>query len=469
MVTVVPVVPDDGVKEVMVGAAVKPVKDAVPPGVVTCTLPVAPVPTVAVILVELTTVKLVAAVPPKLTAVAPIKFAPVIVIVVPDAPKVGVKELMVGGETAKPAKVAVPLGVVTDTLPLLPEATTAVMLVALATLNELAAVPPKLTAVAPVKLVPVMVTVAPTAAGLVNVVIVGAALMVLVVKVNVPPGVVTDTLPGVDTGTTAEIVVGLTMLKEVAAVPPNFTAVVPVKFVPVMVTVAPAAAEVGVNAVMVGAGITKPAKLPVPKGVETETLPDEPVLPTTAVMLVELFTTNEADAVPPKLTAVAPLKLVPVMVTVAPVSAADGLNEVIVGAAMVKPPRLAVPPGVVTDIVPDVPAATTAVMLVALATLNDAAAVPPKLTVLAPVKLVPVIVTVVPVPADVGVKDVIVGADMVNPASDTVPPGVVTDTAPEEPAPTTAVIAVELVIEKEDAAVPPKLTADADVKLVPVI
>ena len=63
----------------------------------------------------------------------------------------------------------------------------------------------------------------------------------------------------------------------------------------------------------------------------------------------------------------------------------------------------------VTDTLPDVPPATTAVMLVELATLNDAAGVPPKLTALVPVKFVPVIVTVVPEPAAVGVKEVIAG------------------------------------------------------------
>jgi hypothetical protein len=36
-------------------------------------------------------------------------------------------------------------------------------------------------------------------------------------------------------------------------------------------------------------------------------------------------------AVPPKLTAVASVKLVPVMVTVSPVPADDGVNELIVG------------------------------------------------------------------------------------------------------------------------------------------
>ena len=75
----------------------------------------------------------------------------------------------------------------------------------------------------------------------------------------------------------------------------------------------------------------------------------------------------------------------------------------------VKPASVAVPPGVVTLTLPEVPDATTAVMLVAETTLKDVAAVPPKLTAVVPIKLVPVMVMVVPLPALVGVKLVIVG------------------------------------------------------------
>jgi len=48
-------------------------------------------------------------------------------------------------------------------------------------------------------------------------------------------------------------------------------------------------------------------------------------------MLVSLTTENEAAAVPPKLTAVAPVKFVPVIVTVCPVKALVGINELIAG------------------------------------------------------------------------------------------------------------------------------------------
>ena len=137
----------------------------------------------------------------------------------------------------------------------------------------------------------------------------------------------------------------------------------------------------------------------------------------------------------------------------------------------VNPDSVPVPPGVVTLADPVVPVPTTAVIWVAELTVKLVAAVPPKLTALALVKPVPVIVTEVPVPAVVGVNEVIVGAvaEYVNPASVPVPPGVVTLTEPVVPVPTTAVICVAEFTVKLVAALPPKLTALALVKPVPVI
>ena len=75
----------------------------------------------------------------------------------------------------------------------------------------------------------------------------------------------------------------------------------------------------------------------------------------------------------------------------------------------VNPTLLAMPFAVVTLTLPVALAPTTAVILVALTTVNEVAAVPPKLTAVVPVKFVPVIVTVCPVPAEVGLNDAIVG------------------------------------------------------------
>ena len=141
----------------------------------------------------------------------------------------------------------------------------------------------------------------------------------------------------------------------------------------------------------------KPANVPVPDAVVTETAP-EALAPTVALMLVALTTVNVVAAVPPKLTAVAPVKFVPVILTTCPVLPDVGVNDVIVGAGVaavnVNPVLLVFPLDVVTLTAPVVPAPTTAVILVALTTLNEAAAVPPKLIADAPVKFVPVIVTV---------------------------------------------------------------------------
>jgi hypothetical protein len=97
------------------------------------------------------------------------------------------------------------------------------------------------------------------------------------------------------------------------------------------------------------------------------------------------------------------------MVTNVPTEPLDGLKEVMTGGGIVNPANTAVPPGVVTLTFPEAPAASTAVMLVAETTLKEVAAAPPKLTAVAPVKFVPVKVTVAPVAALVGVNEVIVG------------------------------------------------------------
>ena len=117
MVTDVPIPPLVGEKPVMVGAAsVKFVLlVAVPAGVVTAMGPVvAPAGTVAAICEGLLTLKA-ALVPLNLTAVAPVKFVPVIVTDAPTGPLVGVKLEMVGADVTVNVVelVAVPPAVVT--------------------------------------------------------------------------------------------------------------------------------------------------------------------------------------------------------------------------------------------------------------------------------------------------------------------------------------------------------------------
>lgn len=128
-------------------------------------------------------------------------------------------------------------------------------------------------------------------------------------------------------------------------------------------------------------------------------------------MLADELTINELAATPPKLTAVVAVKLVPVIVMDAFALPFVGVNDVTVGAGInVNPPIDAVPFEVVTLTLPDAPDPTTAVILVDELTVNELTAIPPKLIAVAPVKLVPVIITEPPAPALVGAKDDIVGA-----------------------------------------------------------
>jgi hypothetical protein len=147
----------------------------VPPGVVTVTstVPAEPAGEVALILVALTTVNEVAAVDPKLTAVAPVNPVPVIVTTVPPASGPALGRTAVTAGTAAYVKwsaelvAEVPPGVVTvtSTVPAEPAGEVAVMLVSLTTVTSMAAWVPKLIAVAPVKPVPVMVTDVPPTSG----------------------------------------------------------------------------------------------------------------------------------------------------------------------------------------------------------------------------------------------------------------------------------------------------------------
>jgi len=186
-------------------------------------------------------------------------------------------------------------------------------------------------------------------------------------KEPVPPELVTATEPEAPPAITAVIEVGLTTVNDAAAVPPKVTALTSKKFVPVMVTVTPPPEDVGVKEEIVGVGgmYVNPALVPTPSGLVTATIPLFPAS-TTAVIVVEFTTANEAAASPPKLTAVAVVKLVPVMVIVAPEAPLVGVNDVMVGAVKgainVKPGEVVNDTGVVTFTAPDAPAPMVAVI-----------------------------------------------------------------------------------------------------------
>jgi hypothetical protein len=208
---------------------------------------------VAVILLALVTTILVPAFVPKATAVTPERFVPVIVTEVPpaEAPDVGEMPVTVGAAAyvnwSAVTAALVPPGVVTSTSTVPePDGAFAVIEVLLTTLTFVAGFVPKLTAVAPVKLEPVIVTSVPPAvppavgempvtAGAATYVNLSAAPAELV-----PPGVVTSTSTVPDpVGDFAVIDVLFVTDRFVADPDPKATLVAPVKFVPVIVTVVP--------------------------------------------------------------------------------------------------------------------------------------------------------------------------------------------------------------------------------------
>jgi hypothetical protein len=243
--------------------------------------------------------------------------------------------------------VAVPRGVVTRIGPVVaPVGTATVILVpapftvkpgAFTLLNE--------TAVAPVKLVPLIVTDVPTGplVGL-NDVIVGAPVVVTVKVfelVAVPLGVVTEIGPVVaPEGTVALIRVAFCTVKVVAETPLKRTAVAPVKFVPLIRTDVPTGPLVGLNDVIVGAPVVVTVKfvelVAVPSGLVTAIGPVVAPAGTVAVIFCGLSIVNVA-VVPLKVTLVTlgslPLKFWPWIVTEVPTGPLVGEKELIAGAA----------------------------------------------------------------------------------------------------------------------------------------
>ena len=247
---------------------VNPPRPPVPPGVVTDTLPLDPIPTTAVISVLDTTVNDCAAVPPKLTPVAPLSTVPVIVTVAPCPADVGAKLVIVGGGiTVKSVLLAAtPPGVVTLIGPVVAAGGTVAWISVAEATPKLALTPLKVTPLASVKSVPVMVTLAPTAAlaGAKLVIVGGGITVKSVLLAATPPGVVTLIGPVVAAdGTVAWISVAEATPK-LALTPLKVTSLASVKSVPVMVTPAPTAPLAGAKLVITGGGMAaKGSQVPV--------------------------------------------------------------------------------------------------------------------------------------------------------------------------------------------------------------
>lgn len=229
---------------------------AAPLGVVTVILPVvAPAGTVAVILVSELTANDVAAVPLNLTAVAPVKPFPLRVTTAPTLAFAGEKDDTAGKTRNDVELVDVPIAVVTLIGPLVAPVGTVALICASEVTAKFAVFPLNFTDFVPVKPLPLIVTCAPsTALGGENEAIDSGLTTVNGTKlVPVPPGEVTEMFP-VDAadGTVVVIFVEETIVNGDAVVPLNFTAVAPVKPVPLMVTAVPTAPLVGENELMTG-------------------------------------------------------------------------------------------------------------------------------------------------------------------------------------------------------------------------
>jgi hypothetical protein len=186
-----------------------------------------------------------------------------------------------------------------------------------------------------------------------------------------------------------------------------------------------------------GAGITvnEVELAPVPPGVVTEIGPVDAPVGTVAVIWPSLSTVYVLAATPLNLTALAFVRFEPEITTLWPIGPEVGENPEIDGAGITvnDPELVAVPPGVVTEIVPVVvPFGTVAVICPALSTVNVVADVPLNLTALAFVKLDPEITTLWPIGPEVGEKPKIDGAGITvnDPELVAVPPGAVTEIVP---------------------------------------
>jgi hypothetical protein len=434
IVTEAPTAPEVGDRLVIVGVA-RTVNDT--PFVetllaVTTTFPVVELDgTTATIDVALQLVIEVADVPLNLTPPVPCdepKFVPVIVTDAPIAPEVGDRLVSVGvARTLNDTPfVETPLAF-TTTLPVVaPDGTTATIDEVLQLVMEVAAVPLNFTPPLPCdepKFVPVIVTEAPTAPEIGDkLVSVGVASTVNETPFVETPLAVTTTLPVVaPVGTTATIDVALQLVIDVTVVPLNFTPPIPCvdpKFVPVIVTEAPNAPEVGDRLVSVGVArtVNDTPLVDTPLAVTT-TLPVVAPVGTTATIDVALQLVMEVAEVPLNFTPPVPCdepKFVPVRVTEAPTAPEVGDKLVSVGVASTvkESPLLATLLTVTTTLPVVAPVGTVALIDVVLQLVIEVAVIPLNFTVLEPCvdpKLVPVIVTEAPTAAEVGDKLVIVG------------------------------------------------------------
>ena len=203
-------------------------------------------------MVALTTLKDVASTPPIVTEVAPVKSLPLIVTNVPPfvLPDNGTIPVIEEGVTkVKEANVLLgppPVRTITPTAPALLRGVLQVSVVSSTTVILVAAALPNIIDVAPVRFVPVIVTIFPPrilpSGGEISLITGGVIYMNEENVLLGPPPVltITSTAPALMlTGVLQVIVVSLTALTSVAFIPPNRTELAPLKLTPVIVTTFP--------------------------------------------------------------------------------------------------------------------------------------------------------------------------------------------------------------------------------------
>jgi hypothetical protein len=153
---------------------------------------------------------------------------------------------------------------------------------------------------------------------------------------------VTSTVPADLAGDMAVMEVAELTVNEVTVVVPNFTAETLIRLVPVMVTLVPPAfgPKLGLTPVTVAASwyrnwsLGEVAEVPPALATITSTVPADPAGDVAVIVLAE-FTVNEVAGAEPKVTAEAPVKPEPVMVTRVPPASGPttGRTAVTVGVA----------------------------------------------------------------------------------------------------------------------------------------
>jgi hypothetical protein len=185
--------------------------------------------------------------------------------------------------------------------------------------------------------------------------------------VPVPPGVVTEIGPVFAPFGTVVVITVSELELMIALLPANITLVAPVKFDPLIVTGVPAVPCKGVKPLIVGAAITVKfvPLIAIPWGVVTTMGPVVAPMGTVAMIFMPL--NLNIAMVPLKVTPVAVLRFVPLIVTEVLIPPLVGEKLVIVGGAPATTVKfvalVAVPPIVVTPIGPVVaPDGTIAVI-----------------------------------------------------------------------------------------------------------